>query len=89
MQKKDIIEAAKSGASFGFEQGYGQALHFIEEFIEQGNDSELKKRAPDMKKHARILIQALSEYAEPAKVLFMERLRYEVVTQEDGSMTVQ
>ena len=84
MKSQDVVSSIKNAAAMGYEQGYGQALHFIKEFIDDGRHApELKTLSPDMKKHIRLLLLVLEGYAEPARMEFIGRLRCEIALADD------
>ena len=81
MEKENITLAVNSAASMGFEQGYGQALHFIREYIGDKRDgSEFIPLSPETRKHVLLMLLALEGHAAQSRMEFMERFHCDVVT---------
>lgn len=79
MKDQEIIDAARSGAAFGYENGYRHAIAGLRDFMERADDAELAKIGPDAKKYARIFAIALEEFAQQHKEEFLKNFRCEVV----------
>lgn len=76
---QELIDAARTGAVFGYENGYRHAIAGLREFIEKVDDAELAKIGSDAKKYARIFVRGLEEFAQQHKDEFIKNFRCEVI----------